>query len=123
MAKEMNSEELNRMISTITSKKEELKEYEGFKILSDNIDNKLTKKQLVDALTIMWEILMSADKQTRDEKYLFGKGLLQFNEVFQKERERSSFNMSDEQREKIQKKMINVQPLAEFLFKMKDIIK
>lgn len=123
MAKEMNSEELNRMISTITSKKEELKEYEGFKILSDNIDNKLTKKQLVDALTIMWEILMSADKQTRDEKYLFGKGLLQFNEVFQKEKGRSSFSMSEEQRKKIQKKMINVQPLAEFLFKMKDIIK
>jgi len=119
----MNSEELNRMISTITSKKEELKEYEGFKILSDNIDNKLTKKQLVDALTIMWEILMSADKQTRDEKYLFGKGLLQFNEVFQKEKGRSSFSMSEEQRKKIQKKMINVQPLAEFLFKMKDIIK
>lgn len=117
-------EELTELISTITSSRDKIrKDYEGFEIISDNLDNKLTKKQLIQAINIMWELVMTADKQTRDDKYLFARGVLEFNEGFKKKvKSDPNFEMPKEQIEKVKTKIENLKPLVEFLIKMKDVV-
>lgn len=121
MAKDKTNKELTELISTITSNaKKDREKYEGFEIISDALDSTLTKQQLVKAIDVMWAIVMTADKQERDDKYLFGKGLLQFNDVYKtKGRE----GMSDEQHDKMVFKVENIRPLMEFLIKMREVIK
>lgn len=113
--------ELTELISTITSdRKKESEKYEGFEIISDSLDTTLTKQQLIQALDVMWTIVMTADKKERDDKYLFGRGLLTFNETYKKDKGES---MSKEQYDKMVYKVENIRPLMEFLIKMREVIK
>tara|TARA_R110000822_G_scaffold36734_4_gene103204 strand:+ start:3606 stop:3944 length:339 start_codon:yes stop_codon:yes gene_type:complete len=112
------------MISKITSEKEQAKfDYEGFQIISESLDNKLTKADLIKALEIMWKLVMEMDKDTRDEQYLFSKGLMQFNEVFKVKSAADGFTMEQAQQDKLKTKIDNLKPLVDFLLKMKDVIK
>lgn len=99
---------------------EERKKYEGFEIISDSLNSTLTKQELITAIDLMWHIIMDADKDERDNKYLFGRGLSQFNEAYKKDQGRS---MSKEQYEKMVYKVENIRPLLEFLVKIRDVIK
>lgn len=115
------NKEITQLISTITSsKKEEESKYKGFEIISNALQNTLTKQQLLDAIKIMRTIVMDATKQERDDKYLFGKGLKQFNETYKKDKGKS---MTKEQYEKMVYKIENIRPLIEFLIKIEDVIK
>lgn len=120
----LDNKDWNKMVSKITSEKEkQMVDYEGFRIISESLDNKLTKADLIAALEIMWKLVMEMDKNTRDEQYLFGKGLLQFNEVFKTKTAAKEFKMEKEQQEKLKTKINNLKPLVDFLIKMKDVIK
>jgi hypothetical protein len=124
MEKNLNNEDWNQMIGKIISDEKQVsKEYEGFEIISDALDNKLTKAQLIEALGIMWALVMDLDKESRDERYLFGGGLLKFNEVFKENQTKDDFKMSNDQKEKLKTKITNLKPLVDFLIKMKDVIK
>lgn len=122
--KKIDSQDWNQMISKITSEKEQAKfDYEGFQIISESLDNKLTKADLIKALEIMWKLVMEMDKDTRDEQYLFSKGLMQFNEVFKVKSAADGFTMEQAQQDKLKTKIDNLKPLVDFLLKMKDVIK
>lgn len=120
----LDNKDWNQMISKITSEREKNKvDYEGFRIIDETLDNKLTKKQLMQALEIMWLLVMEADKETRDNEYLFGKGLLEFNKAFKEKSQKPDFKMEQAQQDKLSTKISNVKPLVDFLLKMKDVIK
>lgn len=105
------------MVSKIISSKED---YEGYRIIDEALENKLTKVEFISALKVMWFLVMEADKTSRDNEYLFGKGLLEFNEVFS-DGEKIK-DMNTEQQDKLKNKISNIKPLVDFLLKMKDVI-
>ena len=106
------------MVSKIISSKEQ--EYEGYRIIDEALTNKMSKAELIAALKVMWVLVMEADKTSRDNEYLFGKGLLQFNKAMSNGDKVK--DMTKEQQDKLKVKITNVKPLVDFLLKMKDVI-
>lgn len=118
----MDKKDLDSLLQKIFSSKEvkdkELYDYQGYGLVSDL---KMSKEQVKEALAIMWSLCMEYSKEERDNKFLFGQGLIKSKEIFLTQKE-SGVNIPKEKEEKFKEKLENIRPLIEFLVKMKEVI-
>lgn len=113
---------LEEMISGILSN-DRPRPYEGFKIIEDVVDNKMSKDDLIAAIDVIKELIFTSDKETRDKKYLFSKGLLEFNKAFHENKNNPDFVMTPEQENEVKEKIKNIKPLLDFVLKIEDVLK
>jgi len=115
----MNKKEMDNLLMKISSEnKQQDFDYAGYESISNL---KMSPEQLKAAFQIMWEIVFDADKETRDSKYLFGKGLVKSKDIFLTQKEKG-INIPVQKEDAFKEKLINVKPLAEFLIKLKEVL-
>lgn len=118
----MKKNEIDDLLRTISSKAKEEQaayDYEGYAVLTDL---KMTRDDLRKALAIMWDITMSMSKDERDDKYLFGKGLVKSKDIFMSQYQKPDINIPEEKVDKFRSKLENIKPLVDFLIKAKEVI-
>ena len=118
----MKNKELTDLLRTISSKaKEEQDKYDyaGYGVITDA---KISREQLDEALNIMWDICMNLSKEERDEKYLFGRGLIKSKDIFLSQYKKEGVTIPEEKVNKFRDKLERVKPLVEVLIKLKEVI-
>lgn len=115
----MEKPDINDILKLISSKeKKDSYDYEGYGVI-ENL--KMSRKELRDAIDIMWEICMELDKDQRDKKYLFGKGIIESKDVFLKQY-KTGKSLDQSKVNAFKHKLENVKPLVEVLIKLKEVI-
>jgi hypothetical protein len=101
-------------------------DYAGYGIL-DNL--KMSKEELKEAYTTMWDLVMVCTKEERDTKYLFTHGILKSKEIFLERKTKQTPEVSDFQKEifqkeasVFQKKLENMEALVHFLIKLNEVL-
>ena len=111
--------DLLRKISSKAKSEQDAYDYAGYAVISDL---KMTREELRKAMAIMWDICMGMTKDERDEKYLFGKGLIKSKDIFLSQYNRTDVNIPQEKIDAFRTKLENVKPLVDFLIKVKEVI-
>jgi hypothetical protein len=100
-------------------------DYQGYAVL-DRLE--LSTEELKQAVSIMWEIVMTMDNNQRQGKYLFSKGLIRSKTIFLSQKEKSKLltgenkETFDLKTEIFRERLENVKPLVNFLIKIKEIL-
>lgn len=127
--KKKENEQVDDLLRKISSdvaaeqKAQEEFDYAGYGLLDKMVDaGKLTKDDIKKAVTIMWDICMELDKDSRDQTYLFGKGLIKSKDIFLSQFNRPDVELPQEKVDKFRHKLENIKPLVDFLVKIKDVL-
>lgn len=123
----MQGRDLDDLLTELGQKEEKDKfDYEGYAVL-DNM--KLTRKELKEAVDLMYDIVMTMDSTTREQQYLFGKGLIASKDIFMRQKEKvKSLSPADKETFELKadifrKRLERVRPLVSFLIKIKEVLK
>ena len=122
----MEGNDLSKLLDSLGQKsiKDEY-DYAGYAVV-DNL--KLTRKDVKEAVEIMWSIVMTMDTTQRENKYLFSKGLIRSKDIFLAQKEKVG-ELTDDQKKNFdfqanifKERLENSKPLVEFLIKIRELI-